>query len=87
MKLTKLNQLLEDGEVVKGRWEITPNNEVQYRGEGKDETIKFTGSLIAAEPDALVISVTEKQSDQKIVTSIVKLSGTWKLNPKNQPRR
>ena len=80
MKLTKLNQLLEDGQVIKGRWIITPNHEVQYRFEGKDEEIKVTGSLIAAEPDALVISVTEKQKDQKIVTSIVKLSGVWKLN-------
>ena len=84
MKLTKLNQILEDGEVIKGRWEITPDHEVQYRSEGKDETIKVTGSLIATEPDALVISVTEKQSDQKIVTSIVKLCGVWKVNPKNQ---
>ena len=84
MKLTKLNQLLEDGKVTKGTWELTPNHELQYRAEGLDEEIKFRGSLIATEPDALVFSITEKQKDQKIITSIAKLTGSWKLNPKNQ---
>ncbi len=84
MKLSKQNEILENGKVIKGRWEITPNHEVQYRLEDKDEEIKFKGSLIAAEPDALVLSVTERQSDQEIVTSLVKLTGTWHANPKNQ---
>ncbi len=84
MKLTKLNQLPEDGRATKGTWEITPNHEVQYCAEGKDEEIKFKGSLIAAEPDALVISVTQRQSDQMTVTNNVKLAGTWKVNLKNQ---
>ena len=33
MKLNKLNQLLEDDQVTKGKWGITPNREVQYRAE------------------------------------------------------
>ena len=84
MRLNRLNQLIEDGKAVKGRWEITPNHEVQYRSAGKNEEIKIKGSLVAAEPDALVISVTEKQADQTIVTSIAKLSGKWRLDPKNR---
>ncbi len=84
MKLTKLNQLIENGEVIKGHWQLDDNHDLLYISDGPDEEVKCTGSLIAAEPDALVFSVTEKQKDQKIVTSIVKLSGTWKLNPKNQ---
>ncbi len=84
MKLTKLNQLIDDNQTVKGHWELTPNHEVQYKSNGKNEEIKFKGSLIAAEPDALVLSVTERQSDQKIVTSTLKLIGTWKANPQNQ---
>ncbi len=84
MKLTRLNQLLEDDEVVKGNWELTPNHKLFYRAKGEDEEIKLEGDLIAVEPGALVFSVTEKQTDQKIVTSLYKLSGTWKLSPKNQ---
>ncbi len=84
MKLTKLNELIEEDKVVKGQWELAPGHEVQYRAEGKDEEIKLKGSLIAAEPDALVISVTDRQSDQEIVTSLVKLSGRWKLDAKNR---
>ena len=84
MKLTKLNELVEDGEIVKGRWEITPDHEVQYKRNGGDEEVKVSGVLVAAEPGALVIGVTERQTDQNIVTSIYKLTGSWKANPKNQ---
>jgi hypothetical protein len=92
MKLSKLNQLIDpstslragDGEEIKGRWEITPDHEIQYKKIGQDEEIKARGSLVATEPDALVISVTERQTDQTVVTSIYKLIGSWKANPKNQ---
>ena len=84
MKLNKLNDLIEDGEAVKGRWEITPDHDIQYKKNGDVEEIKVSGSLVSAEPGALVIGVTERQTDQKIVTSIYKLTGTWKANPQNQ---
>ncbi len=84
MKITRLNELIEEGKLKKGRWELTPQHELQYRSQGLEEEIKLKGALVAAEPEALVIAVTEKQSDQKIVTSLVKLSGTWKANSKNQ---
>jgi hypothetical protein len=84
LKLTKLNELIEDDKIIKGSWQLTPNHEVQYKSDGQDEEIKLKGSLIAAEPDALVLSITQRQSNQKIVTSIVKLTGNWKANPQNQ---
>ncbi len=84
MRLTKLDDLIERSASTKGRWELTPNHEVQYKSQGKDEEFKFKGSIIAAEPDALIVSVTEKQSDQKVVTSLGKLQGSWKLDSKNR---
>ena len=84
MRLTKLNELIEDRKTLKGRWEIGRNSEVQYRSFEKDEEIKVKGSLVAAEPEALVISVTDRQKDQKTVTSLWKLSGRWRANSKNQ---
>ena len=84
MKLTRLNELIEDGKVVKGRWEITPDHEIQYRSEGKDEEIKLKGTVVAAEPGKLVLSVTEKQSDQKKITSLAALSGRWSADEKNR---
>jgi len=85
VKLSKENQLiLEGGEVFQGRWEITPDHEILYKKTGLDEEIKIRGALVAAEPDALVLSVTQKQSDQEVVTSLVKLTGTWHANAKNQ---
>ena len=84
MKLNKLNQLLEDDQIVKGHWDLGPNHELQYRAEGLDEEIKLKGSLIAAEPDALVFAVTERQSDQKVTTKIARLTGAWSLDQKNR---
>jgi len=84
VKLTRLNQILDEGKIVKGSWELSDKHEVYYKGEGKGEEFKLKASILGAEPDALLLSVTERQSDQKIVTSIYKLTGTWKANPKNQ---
>jgi len=84
LKLTKLSELIGSGEETKGRWEITPDHEIQYKKIGKDEEIKVRGSLVAAEPDALVIGVTKRQTDQTVVTSIYKLAGAWRLDPRNR---
>jgi hypothetical protein len=84
MKISRLNDLIEGGHKIKGRWELSPNHEIQYKSAGKDEEFKFRGSLIAAEPRALVVAFTEKQADQKIVTRIVKLSGNWRLDSMNR---
>ncbi len=84
MKLTKLNDLLEDDKTTKGKWELTPNHTLQYKSKDLDEEIKLSGTLIAAEANALVFAVTERQKDQKIVTCIHKLTGTWRANPQNQ---
>ena len=83
-RLNKFNQLIEDDEIIKGTWSLDDNHTLQYKKDGLDEEIKLTGSLITAEPDALVFSVTEKQKDQKIVTSLYKLTGCWKLNSENK---
>ena len=83
MRITRLDDLPGINPQAKGRFELTPSHEVQYKSLGKDEEFKFKGSIIAARPDALVLSVTEKQSDQKVVTSLGKLQGSWKLDSKN----
>ena len=69
---------------MKGRWILTPNHEVAYRRDGLDEEFFLKAPIIAVEPDLLVIAVTEKQKDQKIVTSLAKLTGTWQLDSTNQ---
>lgn len=84
MKLSKHNELIEDGRTVKGRWQISPQHEVQYKKTGLDEEMKVRGSLVAAEPHTLLIALTERQSDQTSVARIAKLTGTWRANSKNQ---
>ena len=84
MRLTSLNELEENGRVVKGRWEIGPGHEIQYRSEGKDEEIRLKASILATEPGALVIALTERQADQRVVAQTARLTGTWHLNAKNR---
>ncbi|MBI4431914.1 MAG: hypothetical protein HY592_00305 [Candidatus Omnitrophica bacterium] len=69
---------------AKGRWKIGPNHEIRYHSEGKEEEFTLKGPLIGAEPNALLLALTEKQSDQKSVTSILKLIGQWRLDGKNR---
>ncbi|MGH7198408.1 MAG: hypothetical protein ACREH5_06700 [Candidatus Omnitrophota bacterium] len=84
MRITRLNQMEEAGRIVKGRWEIGPNHEIQYRSEGKDEEIRLKTPILAAEPGALVIALTTKQAGQKVTTGTARLTGTWHLNAKNR---
>jgi len=84
MKLTRFNDVVEDDEKIKGSWELTKDHEVQYKRDGKSEEIKLKATLLAAESKTLLLSVTERQKDQKIVTSIVKLSGSWRVDAKNR---
>lgn len=84
MKLTKLNELIEDGEVVKGTWELLPGHMLGYRGRDKDEEYRLKAPIIAVEPDAIVAAATVRQDDQTVVTSILKITGRWKTDGKNR---
>lgn len=84
MKITRFNDLVTGGRTRKGRWELTPDHELVYKAEDLDEEIRFKGSLVAAEPDALVVSLTERQTDQTVVTGLAKLSGRWRADSRNR---
>lgn len=84
MRITSLNELIEEGKKRKGDWRLAKNGDLQYRSSGKDEQIRLKAVPIAAEPDALVLSLTEKRSDQKAVTHLARLSGTWKTDARNR---
>ncbi len=83
-KLTSFNELVQNGDVISGRWELGGDHRLRYRRSGKNETIALEGTLVAAEPAALVFAVTEKQTDQKIVASLLDLKGTWSMDAKNR---
>jgi hypothetical protein len=85
MRVNRLNQLIENGAVVKGRWEFSPQNEVIYRASDHDnEEVRLKAVLIAAEPGLLVLGVTQKKKSLRVETSLFKLSGVWRADLKNQ---
>jgi hypothetical protein len=83
-QVTALSDVLNDTKSKKGVWRLGPGHELQYKSRGKDEEVKLTGTLVAAEPGALVFSATAREANDTLVTGIHKLSGAWKLNAKNQ---
>ncbi len=85
MKLTQLNQWIDGGEVIQGRWILDENHELTYRAQsgGDRETSRFRATLVAAEPGTLVIAAAQTKSRNKTVTEIVKLIGTWRANAQN----
>lgn len=85
MKLTRLNELIKDGKTVRGRWRVGKDQVVSYEALDPRETISFKGSLLAAEPEGLVLSVEETREDQKSLLSTVRLSGRWSADAKNRP--
>lgn len=84
MKLTRLNDLIEDGEIVKGSWELGPGHTLGYRGEGRDQEFRLKAPIIAVEPDAIVFAATARQDDQTVITRTLKLTGRWKTDGKNR---
>ncbi len=83
MKRTSLKQLIDASETSKSRWQLTPSHEVEYLLEGETEEVVLRGSLIAAEPDALVVSLSATSKNHRIVAETVKLSGEWKTDDEN----
>jgi hypothetical protein len=84
MKLTRLNELIEDGEVVRGEWELDRNHEVRYRVKGASEEVKLKASLFEVKPEALVLAVTQRKEKHRVTTSLLKLTGTWRVDGKNR---
>jgi len=84
MKYKKLTDLQRDIETFSGEWELSPDHEVTYKERGLDKESTIKGSLIASEPDALVVSVTVQEDESHTTTGLVKLSGKWELDEKNR---
>lgn len=85
MRVNRLNQLIENSEVIEGRWDLSSENEIVYRASKKgDGQARLKAALIAAEPGFLVLGVTQKKRKGRVETSLVKLSGVWRANEKNQ---
>lgn len=83
---TNPNQLERRSKVLKGRWELDKRHRLTYKSdEDLDaEEAELEASLIAAEAGGLVVAVTEKQKEGKVVTSLARLSGNWRANDKNE---
>lgn len=81
-----LNELRKRGRVIKGRWELGPGRALRYRRDedSRLEDLEFETALIAADPEALVLAVSEKRKHGKTATRTARLSGKWKANKRNE---
>ena len=83
MRLTKLNDLIDEGEVVGGKWDLNKKHEIRYRERGKDSQVRFKARILDVKPASIVLASTSRQEDQKTVTRIHELTGTWRADAKN----
>jgi hypothetical protein len=85
-----LNDLERKGKRIKGRWKLDDRHRLTYESEDsklegkRTEEYELETSLVAAESEALVVSVTQKQENGNVVTSLARLTGTWRANEKNE---
>jgi len=84
MKINDFNQMIRGGRVIDGNWSIDSAHRIRYKARDKKETFDFRATVLDAGPNALVLQVTEVQSDQTIVSSVLRLNGIWLLDPKNR---
>lgn len=89
-KLRTLNDLKSKG--ANGKWQLDDHHILKYSSEepelgdkrSKKEQVELEASLIAVEENSLIVSITEKQENGRIVTSLAQLTGVWRANEKNQ---
>lgn len=84
MPAKKLDDLIRDSKRVNGKWALDNRHRLTYSSEEDKEQFELEASLVAAEENTLVVSVTQAQEKGRTVTSLVKLDGTWRANEKNQ---
>lgn len=84
ISLTRFNELMRGREFLQGRWELTPNHELQYRKQGGEEEIVLTGNLVAAEPAALVAQIREDLAEGETVSRLLSLRGRWQADDRNR---
>lgn len=68
----------------RGRWKLADGNELRLEREGAGEEAAFRATPIKAERGALVVSVSQGQKDQRVVTRNLRLSGKWQADEKNR---
>ncbi len=83
-KLKSLNELERKSRRITGKWNLDERHRLTYLSDPPEEAFKLEASLVAAEPEALVVSVTEKQENGKTVIRLARLSGQWHANEDNQ---
>jgi hypothetical protein len=84
MSVSNLDDLIREGTIDKASWKLDADHELQCRVEGDNGTVAYKGSLIAAEPDLLVVALTGKACNGELTTRTVKLSGAWKFDDRNR---
>lgn len=83
-RIRELDDLENESGEIAGRWRLDDQHRLFYRAKGKSERMEVEASLVAAEPDALVVSMMQKKENGNVVTSLARLEGKWRANDRNE---
>lgn len=81
-KIDELNNVWLNGGIVKGSWKINKNHELFYDSKSINERYRLKGRILNMDGKDLVADITLYQDDQEISSKILKITGHWKLNEK-----
>ena len=83
-KMKTINELTGGGQAIGGEWSLDDRHRLSYRSADGSEQFDYETSLVAAEPGALIVSLTQKQQNGKILAQLARLEGKWQANRFNQ---
>ncbi|GEM_PF-3825035 len=80
----KLEDLTGRDALRGGQWFLGKNQELYFRRKGLSEKTSLRADILAAKPDALVVSLAQDQQNQKVSGRTVKLDGKWQADEHNR---
>ncbi len=84
VRVNELSDLIRGREVIDGQWRLGPRHKIQYRRRGREQEVVLSGELIAAEPNGLVIRVSERSDEDRILSRTLTLRGRWEADAHNR---
>lgn len=86
MKTSRLNDLIlsDDPASQRGSWKLSDKHRVQFKSEDKNEEALIEADILSAETGALIVSLRQRQSSQRVVSRVYRLEGKWQADEQNR---
>lgn len=84
VRLNEKNQLVRNGEILRGTWALTRDHEIRFRRAGTRRELVLSGPIRRAEPLALAFRVAESTVEEDVIGRELSLRGSWQADDRNR---